>query len=425
MRSWLRNHPTAADVLLATVLGALCIPFVFGDGDADLRYEGPDGLYAALLVALVAPLAVRRRYPLVVAGFAAVPSAAIWLCNYFDGPTAFVGGIAVYTGARYGRKGLVLRTFGPIVAGLFVVGAVAAAMYPDSGGWEQLVSRMAVTIGSLWFGDARRSRAELLDSLRERAHRAEADRQREAEHAVAEERGRIARDLHDVVAHSLSVMVVQASAAERLVQRDPDRAIRSIAQVADTGRSAMSEMRRILDVLDDGAGSGGRAPQPRLSDLAALVSQSQAPGLTIEFAHAGDLDTVDAGVQLAVYRVVQEALTNAIKHAGPARVTVQLGVGDDLSLAIADDGIGPIAVKTDGGRGLIGMRERIESLGGVFACGPRVGGGFSISARVPVSTRTARVRSVDRDGDAHVQLEEASTGSPGMPAPMANTAEPS
>ena len=212
----------------------------------------------------------------------------------------------------------------------------------------------------------------------------------EARQAVAEERTRIARELHDVVAHSMSVVVVQASAAQRVMASDPDRAREALASIEVTGRDSLGEMRRILGALrgDDDA---PLAPQPGLEQFAQLVRHCEEAGLPVEVELAGSPRELPAGIELATYRIVQEALTNAVKHAGPAHAVVRLDYGDDrLDIEVTDDGRGAAAdTITSGGQGLVGMRERVELFGGTFAAGPRTGGGYRVKARLPVETATA------------------------------------
>lgn len=354
-----------------------------------------EGWHDILVVAVVAPIAVRRRYPIaayVVVVFAAL---ALWSTNSVDGGSAVGGafltyGMGYYADRRLGRQVYILGS-----ATLSTAAVILALVHETEGRWFQCASRIAIVLGPYFYGDAKRTHNELLDSLRERALRAELDRAREAKQAVADERARIALELHDVVAHSLSVMVVQSTAAGRLASRDPARAAESIANVAETGRAALAEMRRILGVLDhrtgDDPGEQGLVPQPGLGDIDALIERCRGTGMDIEVHRRGADVSLGAGVELAVYRVIQEALTNVLKHAGTARVQLQLLVGDGVVIEVADDGRGLAAKSPDGGgRGVIGMRTRVESVGGELHTGPRAGGGFVVRAVIPRNTDAGR-----------------------------------
>ena len=284
------------------------------------------------------------------------------------------------------------RVFVTVATVLSIAAVILAIIFDTEGRWFQCATRIGIVLGPYFLGDSRRTRNELVESLRERARRAEEDQAREARQAVADERGRIARELHDVVAHSLSVMVVQATAGQRLLAGSPERAAESMASVADTGRAALGEMRRILDVLDtrpDGEhGTQELAPQPGIGDVDALVERCRGAGMHIDVQRSGADVSLGAGVELAIYRVIQEALTNVLKHAGTARVMLQLLMDDPVVIEVADDGLGLAAPKSpDGqGRGVIGMRARVESVGGEFHAGPRPGGGFVIRAVIPRNT---------------------------------------
>lgn len=215
----------------------------------------------------------------------------------------------------------------------------------------------------------------------ERAARSEA----EAKRAVGEERARISRELHDVVAHSVSVMTVQASAVRRLLKPEQEREREALLVVEETGRQALTEMRRLLGILREEGVSAERAPQPGLATIADLVEHVREAGLPVELTVEGDPVRLPPGVDLSAYRIVQEALTNALRHAGPAHawVAVRYG-GDDVEIEVENDGRSD-SDGDGGGRGLVGMRERVALCGGELKAGPRKGGGFSISARLPVS----------------------------------------
>jgi signal transduction histidine kinase len=209
---------------------------------------------------------------------------------------------------------------------------------------------------------------------------------------VEAERARIARELHDVVAHHVSVMTVQAGAVRRLLTPDQERQREALLSVEETGRKALTEMRRLLGVLKENGGDqrAPLAPQPGMATLDTLLGQVREAGLPVEMRTEGRPVELPPGIDLSAYRIVQEALTNALKYAGPARAWVVVRYGDgDLELEIANDG-GTDAMEADGGgRGLVGMRERVAVYGGELESGPRPGGGFAVRARLPIGTEAA------------------------------------
>ena len=389
------RHEKFVDAAIAAVFIVIALVVVRRiPVSADTR--PPNAWNDVLLVAVLGPIAVRRRYPIGAYIVTAVAAVALWSMNSVDGGSAVGGVFVTYGLGFYADRKRALRVFIFAAAGLSAVAVMLALIYETEGRWFQCVSRIAVVLGPYFFGDAKRTRNDLVDSLRERARRAEEDQAREASQAVVEERARIAHELHDVVAHSLSVMVVQATAGQRLIARDPARAAESIASVADTGREALAEMRRILGVLDNrpesDQGTHELVPQPGLSDIDALIERCRGAGMQIDVHRSGADVSLGAGVELAIYRIIQEALTNVLKHAGTARVKLQLLVDDPVVIEVADDGLGLAAPKSpDGrGRGVIGMRARVESVGGEFHAGPRSGGGFVVRAVIPRSTDAMR-----------------------------------
>jgi signal transduction histidine kinase len=243
-----------------------------------------------------------------------------------------------------------------------------------------------VPFAAAWvFGDSLRTRRAYTRALEERAERLERDRERESARAVAEEQARIARELHDVIAHNLSVMVVQAAAANDVFDSKPERAREALRTIEATGRGALSELRRLLGaVRGDGADF---APQPDLGQLDELIDQVRAAGLHVVLHVEGEARPLPAALELSAYRVVQEALTNTLKHAHASRVDVALRYRDDtLDVEVRDDGSGSGDGHGDG-RGLIGMRERVGVFGGSLDAGPAPGGGFAIAARFPSAVR--------------------------------------
>jgi signal transduction histidine kinase len=227
-----------------------------------------------------------------------------------------------------------------------------------------------------------RTRTRLTEELHEAAVRAQEAHDEEAARAAADERRRIAREMHDVVAHSVSVMVVQAGGARRILERDPARAVEAAARIEDVGRAALTEMRRLLGVLHHG---DDRAPQPTLRELDALVTRTRAAGLPVSLKIEGEPRSLPPGMDLAAYRVVQEALTNAIKHAAAASTSVTVRWKPSaLELEIVDRGGTAMNGTNGSGHGLVGMEERMRLYDGSLRAGPTAGGGFEVVARLPL-----------------------------------------
>ena len=248
--------------------------------------------------------------------------------------------------------------------------------------WTEVLWLSLPLTGIFAISAASARRGEQVRVAEERARRTEA----EAERAIQEERSRITRELHDVLAHSVSVMTVQASAVRRLLRPEQEREREALRTVEETGREALSEMRRMLGIMRTEEEVPSLAPQPGLKTLPALVEQVRQSGLPVELTVEGEPVQLSAGVDLSAYRIVQEALTNTLKHAGrPAHAWVAVRyVGDDVEIEVADDG-GNDGVSDGAGHGLVGMRERVALCGGDLRSGPRPGGGFRISARLPVA----------------------------------------
>jgi signal transduction histidine kinase len=276
------------------------------------------------------------------------------------------------------------RVRGLATAGLAT--AVAVVVCLAEGEYNLAVLSIAL-LGAGWVAaDNHRTRQAYVQALEERAERLEREREAEQARAIAEEQARIGRELHDVVAHNVSVMVIQAAAANDVFDTRPERARQALRSIEATGRSALAELRRLLiSVREDGAGF---APQPGLENLDELVAQVRAAGLAVAVHVEGETRPLPAGIGLSAYRVVQEALTNTLRHAGATRAEVALRYVDDaLEVQVRDDGIGR-GNGDGGGRGLVGMRERVALFGGSFAAGPGPAGGFVVDARFPLGAPT-------------------------------------
>lgn len=251
-----------------------------------------------------------------------------------------------------------------------------------------LVGFLFAVVLSAWsLGLARRIQVAYIAALEERAVRAEAEREERARRAVTDERARIAREMHDVIAHSLAVIVSQAQGGQYAARTDPERAIAVLATIADAGRQALADMRGLVGVLrtdDTLDGEDGWAPQPTLRDLPALLDRVRGAGLPVQYRGSGTVRPLGPAAELALYRVVQEALTNTLKHAGPdAQAAVWfIWTDDSLALTVSDNGHS-FTPRNDGGHGLIGMRERLAAVGGSVVAGLEPGGGFVVRAQMP------------------------------------------
>ncbi len=332
---------------------------------------------AAPVLLQVLPLLLRRRFALPV--LVVVLAASISTQYIVGALPPFALALAVYTVASHTER----RT--AAWAGLATLAALLALLIPqaDLKGRESIV-HLIVFIAAAWIlGDNVRTKRAYYRELEERAERLEREREVNVRRAAAEEQARIARELHDVIAHSVSVMVVQAAAASDVFEKQPDRAREALRSIEESGRSALTELRRLLGVVRSRE-QGSREPQPGLNALAELVEQVRATGLEVELNLEGELGGLPTGVDLSAYRIVQEALTNTLKHAQASRAHVRISRRpDELELEITDDGAGPGEEEADG-HGLIGMRERAALLGGVLVVGPVESGGYAVKARFPL-----------------------------------------
>jgi signal transduction histidine kinase len=286
--------------------------------------------------------------------------------------------IAVYTVARHSSR----RHLWPAVAAIALPATVALLVTGPK--WMSLGFVLSTLAAAVLLGITVGTRRAYLDQLEERARRLELERDQESRLAVAAERDRIARDMHDIVAHNLAVMVALADAAAMTATADPERAAGVMTKVSETGRQALGEIRRLLGVLHDD-GSADRSPQPGLADLDELVEQVRATGLPVTLTTTGTPGPWGPGAGLVIYRIVQEALTNTLKHAGPAATAkVRLDFRPyGVKVEIADDGPARIAVPATDGRGLIGIAQRAAAYGGGVEAGPAADGrGWRVSARL-------------------------------------------
>jgi signal transduction histidine kinase len=371
----------AIDIAIAAALAITGIAEVWASSAFD---DDPRALLTLAVLAMTLPLALRRRWPLavlVLTLFWATVTSAAW--DLFDEAAVGMGVllVAAYAVAAY----LELRE--AAIGGAILLAWGAAAMVWDDVPFGDYLF-VAIILGGVWAaGRTVRSRRQLAVALADKNVLLEHEQEARAKQAVAEERTRIARELHDVVAHSVSVMVVQAGAERRSLGDDRPATREALEAIEQTGRQALTEMRRLLGMLRKDDDELALAPQPSMEHLEVLVSQVREAGMPVELEVEGEPEPLPAGVDLSAYRIVQEALTNALKHAGPARALVRVRYRrDELELEIVDDGPGPAAPATNGagGHGLIGMRERVSLFGGDLATGERSGGGYSVHARLPL-----------------------------------------
>ena len=401
-RGWLRAHPLIADGLLGLALAVACVWAARAawaelvdqarDYPPLLKDTRPPDLFSAGLDLLASlPLMFRRRYPLSV-GICATAGVVVSTAAGYPSLTLFSGLFAAYAVGAY--SGLARGAVWVAATGAGLI--VAQLVNGGDSDMSNIVLNPLVVAVAWWVGRNMLLRRAYTAELESRARRLERARDVYARAALTEERARIARELHDVVAHHVSVMTVQASAAKRVLDRDPDRAREALTAVESTGRSALAEMRRIVGVLrahDDGDDPGHpaeRGPQPGIADIAELVRQTREAGLNVVLRTEGAPRALAAGADLAAYRVVQEALTNTLKHAGTsvrARVTVRF-TAQEVTVRVDDDGPDGAppeeAASELPGHGLVGMRERVALYGGDLRAGPRTGGGYGVSARFPV-----------------------------------------
>jgi signal transduction histidine kinase len=344
-------------------------------------FPGSRWLTSLVVIPLMTlPLALRRRAPLI--AFAVVMATVVCSSLMLGGAEAtsffLVALVCVYSAAANGvRPPLVL-----VVAGAAI--GVHELRDPHVHGIGDIVWAFGfVALGSL-FGFAVRGRHRRIQSLERETERLEAAREQEARAAVAAERARVARELHDVVAHAVSVVVVQSQAGQRLVGIEDERVRQSLEAIEETARTALNEMRRLLEMLRESE-DVSLAPQPGLAAVDALVAQVRDAGLPVCVEVEGTPVPLSPGAELSAYRVVQEGLTNALKHARASRVSVRIRYcGDGVEIEVEDDGAGGAAAGDGGGHGLLGMRERVVLYGGDLESGRRPEGGWLLRARLPL-----------------------------------------
>lgn len=385
---WSAEHVVGIDRTVAVLLTLLCGTLVAFTG------EGVDLVAVLITLGMTVPLAWRRTH-VAAAGMtvAAFAVAHVILVPNMMLPSVIAVPIALYALAAYGPRwasstGLAVALLGALAAGL-------RYFRGESMNWQGTTFTTAfliVIVVAVWaFGDLRRVRNQELEGLTERARLLELERAQEAELAAMGERTRIAREMHDIVAHSLTVVIAQADGGRYGAPSDPAAAVAALETIAETGRQALTDMRALLSVLREDAPRETRST-PQVSDIEELVGDVRRGGLRVDLQVEGEPRELSTGAGLTAYRIVQESLTNVLKHAGPAaQVVVTVRWADHgLELSIVDDGrgaAGALVPSTGGGQGVLGMRERAELHGGDFDAGPIPGGGYRVRTELPYTRR--------------------------------------
>jgi len=363
-----------SDLALAAVVLVVSLQPLFRTG------KGPiPGWGYVLVVAMCLPLVLRRRYPLAVALVCGGLTMVYGLSSLPDPPVPYAGLLSLYSVATHGSRDHANA------AGIIAAFAITSALLVDPAADLEDATVQLLLFATAWLlGDSTRRRREAATALAERADQLERTRAAEAAAAVAAERSRIARELHDVVAHHLSMMVVQAEAGAVATHRDPGRTEAVFDAIGAAGKQALTEMRRLLGVLKQD-GPAELAPQPGAGEIPSLVDGVRSTGLSVDFTVSGDPPELPLAVGLTAYRIVQEALTNSVRHSGASSVTVAVAYDDRVvQVTVSDDGAGGSTPARPGGHGLVAMRERVALVGGTLDAGPAPQGGWTVRAVLPL-----------------------------------------
>jgi signal transduction histidine kinase len=381
------------DVLIPGVLAVLALNDIWGTPLFAPEFRGPRLVQTVGALVMTVSLGWRRRHPIAVLACVTVGAAVEWPWMRSTGQLSFEAFMAVLVAAysvgahaplRRGVQALILAMLLTLAADV----ADGIAGYHDR--FEN--TGLYVLVALAWgIGNAFRRHNTREAALVEQTAQLERERELKAQQAAAGERARIAREMHDVVAHSMSVMVVQVGAARGILDTEPETARATLESAERTGREALSEMRRMLNVLREPSDQEALAPQPGLAVVGGLLDQARGAGLDVELTTEGTPQPLPPGLDLTAYRIVQEGLTNAVKHAGPAHAQVLLRYGrQDLEIVVRDDGAGGArAPNGEPGHGLVGMRERVALYGGALDAGALAGGGFRVCAQLPLEPRDA------------------------------------
>jgi signal transduction histidine kinase len=339
----------------------------------DPSYESRDGVAIALVLGATVPYYARRLAPLPVFAVSLAATAALFVRDYPTGALPFVTAIGAYSVAAHRPRGEA------VLGAVFMYATFVVMFVADSAGFgvAEFVTSVPAFAAAMLVGSTMQSRRMRVDAL-------ERDQGEASRRAAAEERLRIAHELHDVIGHSLGVIAVQAGVGMHVIDTDPVEARRALEHISRTSRSSLAEIRRLLGLVRAGELTVTYAPTPGLADLSKLVGEVADAGLPVDLDVASDAGDLPPGVELAAYRIVQEALTNTRRHARASRATVRLYVrAGSLHVVVSDNGSGPDGGHGSGGHGLIGMRERVAVYGGSLCVGPGPEGGFRVDAAIP------------------------------------------
>ncbi|WP_237106957.1 sensor histidine kinase [Nonomuraea sp. MG754425] len=397
------THPLLVDLLVSVLITAVTLSFAlaFSANTADpgyaLRPMDTAGVGLTLLGNL--SLAWRRQAPLAVLALSCVTTLAFHTMGYDARLNEVAPLLALYT-VTYRRTPAVSLPCALVVAALWWH---AAFLGPDDFTWPN-VAQSTIIVAIAWsFGTSTRLLVARNQRLAELSERLRREQEYRAHRAVTQERVRIARELHDVVAHHMSVIVIQAGLARYVLGSDPDTARGALATVADTGSEVMGEMRRLLTVLrvdpDEDADPEGYDPAPSLQRVEQLVERVRSAGVPVEVSISGTVRPLPPGIDMCAYRILQECLTNVLKHAGSATARVSLRYGPELELRVTDDGRGPASTGNGDGHGLIGMRERVKLYKGTITAGGTPSGGFEVVAVLPLPTPGADDQPAEPQGE--------------------------
>ncbi|WP_100444303.1 sensor histidine kinase [Glycomyces xiaoerkulensis] len=399
LRQWLRGRALLVDALFAATMWAMCATILAVSNTTALAgFEGQHFGWpqAAMLAAGMSPIALRRRalWPAVVLCNAAILAWVGFDQVWFVADSGITWFTLIYSAGAH-RTPLRAAAVGITLWGPASVAIFFNIQSDASGGFTVAALNASVNLllacTAFFIGWVMRNRRLKVQELSDRARVAEETQRALAAQAVSEEQQRIARELHDVVAHHISVIGVMSEGAKRVLRADPDAAEEALTTVNHTARTALREMRDILAVLRQSQDEPDEAelePQPTVESLRALVAQTKEAGLPVRYSVRGEEYPLPTGVSMAAYRIVQEALTNTIKHAGPkAKASVVVDYGEtEFKVSVGDSGRGaPVVSGFSGGHGLIGMRERATLYGGTLQAGPQPGGGYLVEARFPRS----------------------------------------
>ena len=389
-----RDAVVAAGMVVLALLG-LVVAYDFIEADDGLDEVHTLTVSVILMIVMLAPLALRRLRPVMVLVGVTLAFAAVRFSEVPEGTVSTVGlFVAIYTaGAWVGEAShrLWSRVFAVGVStGVLIWSILVQADYVNVD--AALATIFSVVINAVFFaaawmmGDLARLRQENEAELQRRADQLATEREERAKRAVVDERVRIARELHDVVAHHVSVMGLQAGAARRILASDPDRALGALTSIEESGRQAVGELQKLVGFLRSGDDSELHGPQPTLDELDRLLDQTRAAGIPVEKRGIGRERPVPASVALSAYRIIQEALTNTLKHAGPVPTTVVLTYTTGTLDVEVVNRRGTVVSTPGGGRGLLGMRDRVARVGGTFRSGTTGDGGYRVAASLPTGT---------------------------------------